>query len=467
MWSRVGVWLAMAGLLWIASDPRTPWLLGVRGLIAPVLIVVALAGMAGAVRRFRSVGGVESALLLVAFAAVAGLTLREAWQFDEQRTAVLAAGAQGDPEARMLGTHFVIGYRDFAEVALLAERGLIGGIYLARRNVRGRDVAAVRAEVDALQVLRARAGLPPLIVAADQEGGEVAHMSPPLAPLPPLSGLVAEAAAAGGAAMQLAAQAREYGLRQGLGLAALGVTLNFGPVVDLHPGKASSLLDTHTRIASRAISADPELVTLVAAAYAEGLAAAGVAPTYKHFPGLGGVQVDTHHFPATLSRPLAQLAAHDWMPFRDAATAGHAIMLGHVVLPALDAGRPASLSPAVVGQLVRGEWGHDGLLITDDLNMGAVFRRGPCRSAVEALQAGVDLVLISYDPDQYYRAMHCALQAARGGTLAPADSAGTARRVAELQQRAVISARLAVRTKRTATDRVALADVHGVDASKR
>ena len=142
------------------------------------------------------------------------------------------------------------------------------------------------------------------------------------------------------------------------------------------------------------------------------------------------MSVDTHHLSARLDTPAATLAARDWLPFRAAARPDGAIMLGHVVLPGIDPHRPTSASPAVVDGLLRESWGYEGLLMTDDINMGAVYRRGPCRTAVEALEAGIDVVLVSYDPDQYYRAMYCAAAAVRAGRLDPARSAATARRIA-------------------------------------
>ncbi|NMG36875.1 glycoside hydrolase family 3 protein [Azoarcus sp. TTM-91] len=408
-------WGLAAALLAVAFDPRTPYLLALRGGITALLLGAAAIGIGLVVwaSRSRRLGRLEAGALGFACALAGTLALGDAVVFRAQRQAVLAA----DVEAHRLGQRFIVGYRDFAEVARLAERGLIGGVYLTRRNVGNRSAAEIRAEVDALQALRRGAGLPPLLVAADQEGGSVAHLSPPLPAMPALAELVIAAEAAGEDGVSLAERAHAYGAWQGRELAALGVNLNFGPVVDLRPQDGGPRLDTHTLIARRAIAADPGTVAAVAAAYGEGLASAGVRATLKHFPGLGGVAVDTHHFTARLDTPPEHLAARDWQPFRDAARADGAIMLGHVVLPGLDAERPASLSPAVV-RLLRREWGYRGLLITDDLNMGAVYHRGVCRAAVEALSAGVDMVLISYDPDQYYRAMHCAMAALRAGRIA-------------------------------------------------
>ena len=350
------------------------------------------------------VGAPAAPLSPPAMLAVLAVTLGREGEYRYQRAAVLAGGSP----MQAVGRHFIVGYSDFAEVRQLAANGLIGGIYLARRNLRGRTLADVAAEIAELQAVRQRAELPPLIVAGDQEGGPVSHLSPLLEALPPLASLVG--------AGDPGACARRYGRRQGQGLAALGVNLNFGPVVDLRPAGADQAHDRLTRLAARAIAADPATVGTVAAGYIEGLGERGIRATLKHFPGLGRVEQDTHLRAARLDQTPAELA-DDWQPFRQlAGQPGAAMMLGHVKLAAIDPQRAASHSAAVVDGLLRGAWGYDGVLITDDLNMGAVYDLGIGRVAAEALAAGVDLVLVSYDPRQIYRAIYGAARALEDGS---------------------------------------------------
>lgn len=398
--AAAGRWLGAGVLLWVATHAKDPYLLAIRSIETPLVVGVAGLGLVFLCRRSSGVGQRQAAALAAALAlAIISMLASEA-AFRWQRATVLAGGE----DLRAVGRHFIVGYTRFDEVAALAERGLIGGVYLGRRNVAGRSLAEIRREVDALQALRAQAGLPPLFIAADQEGGSVAHMSPPLAAMPALASLVGGSSDSDG---MLEARARAYGETQGSGLAALGINLNFGPVVDLLPTTRGPAFDTHTLIRRRAIAADADVVSRVAMAYGDGLRTHGVMPTLKHFPGLARADADTHHFPARLAVPIKVLADADWRPFRAAGRGGEgdtAIMLGHVLLPEIDGERPASLSPAVV-RLLRREWGFAGLLITDDLNMGAVYRRGIGTASAEALAAGVDLVLISYDPDQIYRAL--------------------------------------------------------------
>jgi beta-N-acetylhexosaminidase len=245
---------------------------------------------------------------------------------------------------------------------------------------------------------------------ADQEGGPVAHLSPPLPRLERLADLVADAESGGTAASkELEAAVVAYGRSQGDQLAALGIDLNLAPVVDLRTDVVVKM-DMYSQIARRAISGDPLLVASVADWYCRGLAESGIACTLKHYPGLGRLTTDSHFFLGDLPSSREMLLASDWIPFAAIAKQGAsrtAVMVSHVRLPELDKDRPASLSRAIVQGTLRGDLGFNGLVVTDDLSMFPVYGRrgGVAKAACEALSAGVDLLLISYDVDLYYQAM--------------------------------------------------------------
>ncbi|RZS32975.1 glycoside hydrolase family 3 N-terminal domain-containing protein [Corticibacter populi] len=450
--------LALIVLLALACQIHTPNLLRLRHVGVPALLLVAATGLVwlgwrarrqhvavtpGAPMRLRQA---EALMLALGLAAIMVITGQQAWQWRQARTLVLQASGN-EMALAMLGRHFIVGYRDFEEAAQLATRGAIAGIYLSQANVTGRDPLHVRAEIMALQLLRERHGLPPLIVAADQEGGHVQHMSPPLPSRPALSTLLTADGllAAEDAPPRLAAEtllaAYQQGQQQGADLQALGINLNLGPVADLRPEAGrTATRDRHTRLDLRAISHDPQTVAELSGAYMRGLASRQVGATLKHFPGLAGVAGDTHLHSARLDTPSAVLAERDWLPFRQGMTASGAIMLAHVVLGDVDAQQPASLSPAVV-RLLRQDWGYQGLLMTDDLNMGAVYRPyGICAAALRALGAGVDLLLVSYDPEQFYPAMACALQALQRGELQLPHTAQTHQRLVRLLNPAPVRA---------------------------
>jgi beta-N-acetylhexosaminidase len=254
--------------------------------------------------------------------------------------------------------------------------------------------------------------LPPLTVAADQEGGIVSHLSPPLTKLPALSTL------AGLGADVRAEKAEAFGRIHGQELAALGVNLNLAPVLDLRPQSKRSRFDFNTLIGYRAISDDPAVVATIAGSYVHGLEASGVSAAVKHFPGLGRVRADTHHFSAGLDAPVAELEGSDWRPFRDVLDGSRAhLMIGHVTLTAVDPDRAASHSRLVVDGIVRKKWNYQGVIMTDDLVMGAIYQHNVCTAVVEALNAGVDLLLVAFDGAQFYRIFACAKEASSQGKL--------------------------------------------------
>ena len=318
-----------------------------------------------------------------------------------------------DADARRLGAHFVIAYSDPQTIRPLVENGLIGGLFLSAQNVKGRSVAAIHAEMTELQALRRRVGLPPLIISADQEGGIVSRMSPPLSAMPSLAEVIADAAPE-----EIELLAFAYGEKHGRELASIGVNVNFAPLADLSPVDPQPRFDFRSQISRRAIDADPGRVSPAVIGYAHGLEAVGVRATLKHFPGLGRVTGDTHIAPAKLTASQGELERSDWIPFHDGLRATQSLlMVGHATLSAIDPKRPASRSPKVIRQIVRQYWQHDGLLITDDLTMGAVVRQGLCGAGVDALNAGIDLLLVSYDTEQYYKIFNCLLQAEKNGQL--------------------------------------------------
>jgi len=337
----------------------------------------------------------------------------------------LAVSSASEADIAALGRHFVVGYASAGQVEPLVAKGLIGGIVLNRRNIRHRTEDQVRDEIAELQSIRQAAGQPQLIVATDQEGGSVSHLSPLLPSMPALSEIAR--------LPDPALAARAYGAEQGRGLAEIGVNVDFSPVLDLKPSRRS-VLDHNSLIGERAISADPNVVAAVGSAYAQGLAGAGIVPTAKHFPGLGRIRVDTHIFAATTKAGMPQMQHADWIPFREVLSQSDAfLMLGHVTVKAIDADNPASHSKRVVQGLIREAWNYQGIVITDDLVMGAIYHHGFCRAVVDSLNAGVDLLLIAYDGQQYYRAMACALDALHRGNIDRAMLEDSARRLSGLR----------------------------------
>ncbi len=387
-----------------------PFLLSLRGpkiavIFATSLVVIALLLRWGYPRKAGFAGRWLVVLWLLPPLSI--LSAQESFEITKRKV------LQTEPAlAQSLGRHFMVGYSSFDEVAQLAEKGLIAGVYVGKGNVAHRKPPVIKAEIAALQERRRRAGLPPLIVAADQEGGVVSHLSPPLTWRPPLSTLAELSPDV------RAKKAEEFGRTHGRELASLGITLDFAPVLDLKPKAKRNRFDFNTMTAERAISEDPAVVSDVALAYVRGLEAAGVGATIKHFPGLGRVRRDTHIVSADLDTPVDELDASDWRPFKDVLAGTSAqLMVGHVSLTAVDPGRPASHSKAVIDGIIRKKWHYQGIIITDDLVMGAIYGRNVCTAVAEALNAGVDLLLVAFDSDQFYPIFACASEAAAQGKL--------------------------------------------------
>ncbi|MCA6117897.1 glycoside hydrolase family 3 protein [Bradyrhizobium sp. WSM 1738] len=409
---RIGlilVWLAGAVFVLAAANKNDPYLILLRGTGNIVLFAASIIVAVILIRRGywrRGVAG-RALILLWSLPSLSMLGADTAFEWRKQR--VLLADA---PQVRSLGRHFVVGYSSFPEVAVLAEKGLIAGVYITKHNVKGSSPARLKEELSALQERRRATGLPPLIVAADQEGGIVSHLAPPLTKLPALSTLANLAPAI------RAEKAEAFGRTHGQELTALGVNLNLAPVLDLRPEAKRNRFDFNTLIGQRAISDDPAVVADIALAYVSGLEASGVGATVKHFPGLGRVRTDTHHFSAELDTSVDELEASDWMPFKRVLAGSKAqLMVGHVTLTLVDPDRPASHSKKVVDGIIRRTWNYQGVVMTDDLVMGAIYQHNVCTAVVEALNAGVDLLLVAFDGAQFYRIFGCAMAASAEGRL--------------------------------------------------
>ncbi|HEX6111995.1 MAG TPA: glycoside hydrolase family 3 N-terminal domain-containing protein, partial [Geminicoccaceae bacterium] len=168
-------------------------------------------------------------------------------------------------------------------------------------------------------------------------------------------------------------------------LAPLGISVVCAPVLDLAlPGRTRAIGD-------RALAADPQLVALLGLAMIDGFLEGGVLPVIKHLPGHGRARRDSHLCLPTVTAALDEMAGADWIPFHACRAAPFA-MTAHVLYPALDPARPATMSPSIIGTVIRGDIGFAGALLSDDLSMGALSGSLGTRSAA-ARAAGCDLAL--------------------------------------------------------------------------
>jgi len=252
------------------------------------------------------------------------------------------------------------------------------GFILFARNIAEPD--QVRALIGSLREAADRPDAPVFI---DQEGGRVQRLRPPIAPNYPAAAALGDLYRADPAAGLRAAWllARLHALD----LAALDVTANCFPVLDVPVEGA------HDVIGNRAYGKDPATVAALGRASAEGLLSGGILPVMKHVPGHGRAYADTHLELPRLATPLDELRAHDFAPFKALSDLPMA-MTAHVVYEAVDPSAPATTSPIAVRNIIRGEIGFDGLLISDDSSMKALSGDFAARSEA-ILAAGVDIVL--------------------------------------------------------------------------
>ncbi|WP_328719492.1 glycoside hydrolase family 3 protein [Streptomyces sp. NBC_00247] len=223
------------------------------------------------------------------------------------------------------------------------------------------------------------------------------------------------------------AVAHELGRR----LIECGVNLNWAPSADVNSNPDNPVIGV------RSFGADPALVARHTAAYVEGIQAAGVAACTKHFPGHGDTAVDSHHALPRIDVGLETLHARELVPFKAAIAAGSkSVMSAHILLPALDPDRPATLSPQILTGLLRGELGYEGLIVTDAVEMQAIAATyGIERGSVLAIAAGADALCVGggLEDDATVERLRDALVAAvRGGELAEERLADAAARVRAL-----------------------------------
>jgi beta-N-acetylhexosaminidase len=300
-----------------------------------------------------------------------------------------------------------------AECADRVQRIDPAGIILFARNLQtAEQTARLLDDVDRLVSH-------PLLLALDQEGGRVSRLRCWIGETPSAAAL----ARAGRDAVVRFARATARAMR------AIGFNVDFAPVVDLCRENASN------GIGDRSFGTDPERVAILAGAFLDGLQQEGVAGCLKHFPGLGPTHVDSHEHLPTATHDREALHRGDLVPYRRLASRAAMVMVGHVHVPALDPtpDLPATLSHPLVHGLLRTEIGYGGLVVGDDLEMGAVAPLdAEGEAAVRAMAAGCDLLL-------YCASLDRAERAAAALTRAAGTDAGFARRL-ELAARAVETA---------------------------
>lgn len=324
-----------------------------------------------------------------------------------------------------VGQLFLLGYFDASptlDIYAMARLGRPGGVVLFAHNVG--DPATTAGVINRLQETAVGTVGVPLLIAADQEGGIVSRLNQGFTPWPNMMAL----AATGDLSL-----AERVGRAMAEEMRAVGVNMNLAPVVDVLSNPYNTVISV------RSFGGVPGVVSAFGQAVLRGLHAGGVIGTAKHFPGHGGTLEDSHFELPTDPRPREELA-QSIAPFAAMVQAGvDVVMTAHVVYPALSGdGLAATFSPAIVGDLLRGQLGFEGVILSDALSMGAVLGDYTLNEAVErAIRAGVDMVTFGrgVTPEQQLAAIDHIVALVQAGALDEARINESARRILALKAR--------------------------------
>lgn len=319
-----------------------------------------------------------------------------------------------------IGQLFMMGFMGTTvskELASFMKAYTPGGVIFFRRNLE-----SVQQIVDLTNGLQKLSPASPLLIAIDQEGGRVSRLPAEFTIFPPCAqlGQCNSSELAYSAAATIAKELR-----------AVGINMNMAPVLDVNSNPENPV------IGDRAFGADPGLVAELGQATIGGLQDNMVVACGKHFPGHGDTSADSHKVLPVVDAGLQRLRDTEFPPFQHAIRFGVAsLMTAHVLYRALDPDAPATLSSAVIQQLLREEFRYDGVVFTDDLEMHAIIDHdGIGEAAVRSFVAGCDVLLICKDQDRVQTAMQAMERAVRDGRITQERLQQSLVRVARLKSR--------------------------------
>ncbi len=289
---------------------------------------------------------------------------------------------------KLAGQLLVVGYRGLEppeEIHTWLATFALGGVILFARNLP--DLESTWRTCRKLAHWAPDAWPP--FICVDQEGGRVARIKDGVLQVPPMRSI---------GRLDDVELSRRIAAQQARELSALGFNLNFAPVADVDSNPENPI------IGDRAFGSDPRLVTRHCQAFIEGFQDNGILACIKHFPGHGDTHLDSHVALPTVDRSVVQLREVELYTFERLARQSATVMTAHVIFSAFD-DVPATLSPRLCTTLLRGEFGFEGVVFSDDLEMGALSQNWPIEeTAVRAIEAGCDVLLVCSDPESISRA---------------------------------------------------------------
>ena len=288
---------------------------------------------------------------------------------------------------------------------LISEEGVSNFIIFAR-NIENPE--QLKKLCSALAAACRTAGLPDSLVSIDQEGGSVTRLPEPWTRFPDAR-LLAEST-------EPEQALTDYARVSSRELLEMGINMNMAPVLDVCPAGEGYFMER------RSLGDDPTAVARLGSLVITEMQQAGVAACGKHFPGLGGAKLDPHLVLPTVDRQRSQLLAEDLMPFQAATESGvAALMTSHTIYRDIDPELPATLSATIMTGILREYMKYDGLVITDDLEMGAIENEMTvAAAALQSFEAGADLLLICHDHDKIRETINLLARAIGEGRLSGA-----------------------------------------------
>jgi beta-N-acetylhexosaminidase len=299
----------------------------------------------------------------------------------------------------------------------LIEKYHVGGIILFKKNMKSSE--------QILQLLNdlkeMNSNNIPLFLSVDQEGGRVSRLPAEFINIPTSQTIG-----------KVDNEDFSYAIGEIIGeqLSAFGLNMNYAPVLDINSNPKNPV------IGDRSYGSTIEVVRRQGIQVMKGMQAQRVIPVVKHFPGHGDTSVDSHVDIPVVTKSLDQLRELEWIPFVDAVNQqAEAVMVAHILMAQIDDQNPASLSKAVVTEVLRKELNFKGVVITDDMTMGAVSKHYDIGEAsVKAVNAGNDIIMIAHDHDKELAAIHSIQQAVKEGAIAEETINQSVYRILKLKQ---------------------------------
>jgi len=277
----------------------------------------------------------------------------------------------------------------------MIEKHRIGGFILYEKNIK--DADQLLALVNSLKTANAKNSVP-LFLSIDEEGGKVSRLPAELLKLPVAKkiGQVKEADFSFEIGNIIAEELKSFGLN-----------MNFAPVLDIHSNPKNSV------IGDRAFGSDEKVVREMGVQMMKGIQSGEVVSVVKHFPGHGDTTVDSHIGLPVVEHDLDRLKRFEWIPFKHAITNGaEAVMVGHILFPKIDPQNPATFSKIMITELLKEGLEFNGLVITDDMTMGAIIKHYDIGdAAVKSVLAGSDIILVAHEYEKAKEVIHALKEA--------------------------------------------------------